>query len=253
MALKGEIQTLDGLDESIQNLYVERDGVYVLDVEGVVPKKRHDEFREKNISLSNRIKELESNLSKFDGVDLTEIEKLKETERKLKERKLIDENKVDELFDLKFKQFEADYEKEKSQLQSTIQQLQTERHHMMITLALQKAAHEHGVEETGIDDAVARGEKVFQLKDGKVVAIDGDELLTDGEGNPLTVDSFVKNILPKKAPHLFKTSRGGGAVGGKSSGGGFNGSLKRSEMTAKSKSDFIQAHGPDAYMKLPIS
>ena len=41
----------------MQAFYVERDGAFLLDVEGAVDKSRVDEFRENNIALTNQLAE----------------------------------------------------------------------------------------------------------------------------------------------------------------------------------------------------
>ena len=54
--------------------------------------------------------------------------------------------------------------------------------------------------------------------------------------------------LKETAPHLFPRAEGTGAGGHKPNGGG---SLKRSEMSASDKADYIRKHGQQAFLKLP--
>jgi len=51
MALKSK----DEIPAEFQSLYVERDGSWVLDVDGAVDKARLDEFRANNIALANQL------------------------------------------------------------------------------------------------------------------------------------------------------------------------------------------------------
>ncbi|MCP5079129.1 MAG: hypothetical protein GY951_13870, partial [Psychromonas sp.] len=52
------------LSEDMQKLYKKGDDGYELQVEGAVSKAKVDEFRDKNIALTNDLK-------KFDGVDVS--------------------------------------------------------------------------------------------------------------------------------------------------------------------------------------
>ena len=45
MALKFKFKTKDEIPAELQSLYVERDGAWMLDAEGVVEKSKLDEFR----------------------------------------------------------------------------------------------------------------------------------------------------------------------------------------------------------------
>ncbi len=66
MALKYKIKTREEIPAELQSLYVERDGGFVLDAEGVADKSKLDEFRTGNVALK---KELEEFKARFDGID----------------------------------------------------------------------------------------------------------------------------------------------------------------------------------------
>jgi DNA-binding transcriptional MerR regulator len=52
MTLKIEVETLEGLDEGIASLYQERDGKYVLPVDGVVPKSEYDSLNQRLVDAN---------------------------------------------------------------------------------------------------------------------------------------------------------------------------------------------------------
>ena len=58
MALKFKHQSKDEIPEAQRALYVERDGAFLLDVEGAADKAKLDEFRANNIALSNELTDL---------------------------------------------------------------------------------------------------------------------------------------------------------------------------------------------------
>lgn len=72
MALQMELETLDGLEESTQKLYVEKDGKFVLDVDGhvknedhnTIPKARLDQEIEKRKASDGALNELAEELKK---------------------------------------------------------------------------------------------------------------------------------------------------------------------------------------------
>src|SRR5512136_407427 len=57
MALKYKFKSKDEIPAEQQALYVERDGAWLLDVDGAVDKSKLDEFRANNIALSNQLAE----------------------------------------------------------------------------------------------------------------------------------------------------------------------------------------------------
>jgi|ERR1041385_321672 hypothetical protein len=56
MALKFKCKSKEEVPAELQSLYVERDGAFVLDVDGAVDEARVDEFRANNITLANQNK-----------------------------------------------------------------------------------------------------------------------------------------------------------------------------------------------------
>ena len=57
MALKLKYKTKDEVPAELQTVYVERDGEFALDVDGVVDKAKLDEFRSSNIALKKELDE----------------------------------------------------------------------------------------------------------------------------------------------------------------------------------------------------
>ncbi len=57
MALKFKYKTKEEVPAESQSLYVEREGAWMLDVEGAVDKAKLEEFRANNIALNNQIAE----------------------------------------------------------------------------------------------------------------------------------------------------------------------------------------------------
>ena len=80
MALKYKYTGKDQIPAEHAALYVERDGAFFLDAEGVTDKTKADELRNNNIELR---KQLEDFTTRFDGINPDEVRRLAEEKRKL--------------------------------------------------------------------------------------------------------------------------------------------------------------------------
>ena len=70
MPLKFKYKTKDEIPTETQSLYVERDGGFVLDVEGAVEKSKLEEFRTNNITLANQLAETKR---RFEGIESEQV------------------------------------------------------------------------------------------------------------------------------------------------------------------------------------
>lgn len=236
MALKALLDSLDGLSDDTKKLYLPKDGKFQLDVDGVVPKERLDEFRTNNLTLKQQLEERDAALKKFDGVDLTKWKELQTTDQKLRDKQLVDAGKIDELLASKLEPIKKEFQTQLDSAKKEKDSLRGQMAALMIDEALIKIATTKGLLPSAIDDMLARGRRVFTLKDGKPVALghDGATLLSKA-GDPVTMESWV-GALSTEAGHLFKSSSGGGANG---SGHGTNGSktITRAEFDKLSDTD----------------
>ena len=80
MAVKFRFNSKDEVPAALAAYYVERDGAWVLDVDGVVDKSKLDEFRANNITLSNQLAEQKK---RFEGIDPDQVRKLAEEKQRL--------------------------------------------------------------------------------------------------------------------------------------------------------------------------
>jgi hypothetical protein len=78
MALKYKYATSRKFLLNNNPFYVERDGAWLLDADGVVSQSKLDEFRQNNIALTNQLK-------RFEGIDPDAVRQLAEDKRKLEE------------------------------------------------------------------------------------------------------------------------------------------------------------------------
>lgn len=248
MALKYEVDKLDDVDEAIRPLYTEQNGKYVLGVEGVVSRSKLDEFRSNNVSLKEQLETLQG---KYKDIDLDLYQQLSSEHQKIKDKKLIDAGKIDELVEERVKELRKNLEGERENAlnlhKSTRSRLET----LLIDNEVSRFAVEAGCVETALDDIVMRARGTFRLdKDDNTVAMDGDKLIYGADSNPLTIKEWMGSLV-KKAPHLFKQSSGGGSQGSGSGSGTGSVRSKADLKTPEAKAAYISEHGQLKYLQLP--
>jgi hypothetical protein len=225
MALKFKFKSKEEIPAESQSLYVERDGGWMLDVDGAVEKSKLDEFRANNITLTNQLAEQKK---RFEGIDPEEVKKLVEEKRKLEEAQQLKGGEVEKVVEGRLKTAKTEWDKqfnavtaERDTLNSRLTAIQIDQG--VITVATKK-----GLKPTAIPDITARARVVFRLVDGapRAYEADGQTVRVGKDGiTPMTLDEWVDQQVAD-APHLFESNAGGGAAGNGSGGAGNNRSVK---------------------------
>lgn len=212
MTLKYIVDTLEGLDQHIAALYEQADGKFRLNVEGVAPREKLDEFRNKNIDL---MKQLEG----FKGVDVAKYQSLLGLEKKMTDKELIEAGKVDEVVQSRIASMKAEHEQVVTQLNAQLGDSNKQLESLLIDSAVRMQAVNQKVIPSAIDDVMLRARTAFRIVDGKAVPhSDGKPIYGKDGVNPMSVEEWISG-LAKNAPHLFEGSQGGGARGSQGRGG----------------------------------
>src|SRR3974377_1087123 len=112
MPLKYKYSTKQEIPAEQQPLYVERDGAFYLDAEGIVDKAKADEMREHNIELRRQI---ETHTTRFDGIDPDEHRRLVEERRKLElQAQGHKPEEIDKIVTDRLKSLKADWDKQQA-------------------------------------------------------------------------------------------------------------------------------------------
>tara|TARA_R110000782_G_C14819221_1_gene413874 strand:- start:25145 stop:25888 length:744 start_codon:yes stop_codon:yes gene_type:complete len=202
MALKYQLDSLDGVDESVKTLYTEKDGKFVLGIEGLPQQEDVSGLKAKVDELLNEKKEATRKAKEAEDAAAKAAE---EAARKGGDTEALD------------KSWQEKYNKREQELQAQIDGLNGSVTNMTVdSVALQMAS----------DLAVEGSAKVLlphikarlavEQKDGKYVTA-----VRDAEGKPSasTLDDLKNEISSDPAfAHVV--------VGSKASGGGANGSKK---------------------------
>jgi hypothetical protein len=75
MGVKFKYRAKDEIPSEHQALFVERDGAWFLDCDGVAEKTKLDEFRSNNVALLKQVEDLKK---RYEGIDPDEVRKLRE-------------------------------------------------------------------------------------------------------------------------------------------------------------------------------
>jgi len=217
MALKFKYASKGEVPDEHASLYVERDGAFVLDAEGVVDKAKHEEFRQNNIALTNQLK-------RFEGIDPDAVRQLADEKRKLEEAAQIKAGEVDKVLAARLK---AELDKVHAPVVAERDALHGRLTAIQIDQAVVNEATKRGLRATAIPDITSRARMTFKLVDGVPQAFDGEKTRPGKDGvSPMTMAEWV-DALVSDAPHLFEANAGGGAAGSSSGGaGGGNRSVK---------------------------
>jgi len=211
MALKFKYATKQEIPAELQSLYVERDGAFVLDADGVVEKSKLDEFRQNNINLSNQLK-------KFEGIDPDAVRQLAADKQRLEDEQRLKDGKFQEVLDARLKTAKTDWEKQFSAVTAERDTLLGRLSAIQIDQAVVTEATKRGLRPTAIPDITSRARQSFKLVNGVPQAFDG-QTARMGKDGPMTLAEWV-DALVSDAPHLFEANAGGGAAGSGSGGAG---------------------------------
>jgi hypothetical protein len=224
MALKYKYTSKTEIPAEQAALYVERDGGFVLDVEGDGSKAKIEEFRANNIALANELKAVKQ---RFEGIDPDDVRKLAEEKARLEEERQIKAGELEKVVENRVKGMRADWDKEKTAMVSENRTLNGQLTTIQIDQAVLAEATKRGLRPTALADITARARSVFKLMNGAPRAFepDGQTVRYGKDGvTPMTLAEWVEALV-SDAPHLFEANAGGGAAGS-GSGGAANRSVK---------------------------
>ncbi|WP_063912504.1 hypothetical protein [Pseudomonas sp. p21] len=238
MTLKFQLDSLEGVDESVAALYVEKDGKFVLGIDGL-PQQ------EDVTGLKAKVQELlDEKKAEADKRKAAEEQARLEREEALRKSGNVEE--LEKSWSEKYNRREAELtgtlESERATLQGQIRDLTVGRTATEIATALAvpgsaKALLPHIERRLSVEQRDGKPTVVVLDAAGKLSAATLDELKAEFTNDP----AFGPLIAGSKAS--------GGGAGGAGKGGGA--AQKRSEMTSVQKREYIEAHGQEAYLKLP--
>jgi hypothetical protein len=220
MPLKYKYAGKDQIPAEHAALYIEREGAFYLDAEGVTDKAKADEMRTHNIELR---KQIEDFTARFDGIDPDEVRRLAEEKRKLElQAQGHKPEEIDKLVTERIKTLKADWDKQFAAVTGERDALTTRLTAIQIDQGIITVATKRGLRPTAIPDITSRARTVFKLVNGAPQAFeaDGKTVRYGRDGiTPMTLEEWV-DAQVADAPHLFESNAGGGAAGNGAGGAG---------------------------------
>jgi hypothetical protein len=217
MALKFKYQTKAEIPAEQAGLYIERDGSWVLDAEGVVEKTRLEEFRANNTEL---LKERDELRQRFEGIDPEEVRRVAEEKRKLEEAAQLKAGEVDKVIDARVRAVKTELEKQLALANGERQALTARLTAIQIDQAVVSEATKRGLRTSAAADILARARSVLRLVNGAPVVCEADgqtaRMGKDGV-TPMALAEWLDTQV-SEAPHLFEANAGGGAASSGSGG-----------------------------------
>jgi len=227
MPLKYKFMNKQEIPAEHQSLYVEREGAFYLDAEGVTDKAKADEMRTHNIELRRQIEERDA---RFNGIDPDEHRRLVEEKRNLElQAQGHKPEEIDKLVTERLKGLKADWDKQFAVVTGERDALTSRLTSIQIDQGVITVATKRGLRPTAIPDITSRARMVFKLVNGVPQAFeaDGKTVRYGKDGiTPMTLEEWV-DAQVAEAPHLFESNAGGGAASNGAGGAaGVNRSVK---------------------------
>ena len=238
--MKTVVSTLDGVPEALRGEYEEKDGRFVLKVEGEVAgyvpaselasaNGRVVEFRDRNVELLKGVAKLagveqatdltplESLLEKYKGVDPEEFKSLKAEAEKLKKKGV---NKSDDLDATIKAAVDAALHPVKEALESE-RKVRKQAQGQIDDATLRQAVGDRFVKVGGkpkaVDYMVGQAKDVFHVESGEVKA-KPNRFSAKAPGEPLSIEEWLLSMVTE-ADFAFEPSKGGGSSGSTDRGG----------------------------------
>jgi len=223
MSLKAKLSKAEhaALPDALREHYTEKDGVFILQADGVVGQDEYDALETKLSEFRDNNRKLHADLRKFDGVDPEEFKTLKASAGKKPETTDIAVQiaqaveKATEPLTAKLKGIEE--ERDKARLQLSDKALED---------ALWAAGQKAGVLPSAKDEFLFHAKKVFVLEGDQPVAKKGDAVVFSRRRghvtDPLTPEEWASDPewLMKEKSFLFEKSAGANTPRNQTNGSG---------------------------------
>lgn len=233
MGLNATLDSLDNVDAGLHQFYSEKDGKFVLQIEGV--REHPDVLNLANAYQSEKTKRQDQG---------AELATLKERYKDMPDDFSLDtwnKAKDGKSDPAELQQLRASLEAERDEWKGKAVASDKRLYELTVERSLDEVLTANGVSEPTFQKAARTMliPSIKQTDDGKPIV--------DTDMGPLPMADYVSRWLAGEGKAFVSNPKGAGADGG----GRPSGRMKRSEMTAQQKSDFIGEHGQDAYLKLP--
>lgn len=223
MAFKMVLDSLDGLPEEVAKEYVEKDGKFHIQVEGMKTQADIDRLQTSLNAARASETGLKQKLATLGDVKIEDVPAMlaRIPELELAASGKVDEEKLKEMAEARAKTLLAPVERERDTLKTQlgekdqiIGQYETKDKVRNIHKQVRVAAKESGLREEAIEDALLLADRTFELDESGRAVVKADVDYSQG----LTPKDWLADLQTKR-PHWWPDSEGGGAGGNRGGGG----------------------------------
>ena len=218
----------EALSESRREDYIKGQDGYLLDDDGTEDVNGLKSALEKQ---KKEVRELKASLQEkadlYKDIDPEAAREALAKIRKLDEKSLLDEGKIEELFkqrltstqrehDAKLKALQSDIDARNEKISALTQRLSK----TTLIAQLAQGATEARVDPEWFDYVNLKAQTQWRLDEaGELVPYDGDQVIYGKEGKPMTMTEWI-SVLGKEKPKILLPNSGGGANGSNGRPGG---------------------------------
>lgn len=244
--LKFKVKDINEVPEESRGLYKQIGEWWVLQVEGAVDpevaaaelKQKVDEFRQNNVGLLQKNKELEDRLKPIEEIGGAEgLKKLQELQAKIEGDevlRLFSEGKREDYDQRITSRMQEKYSRELdardkriAELDGLVSTLKGDIQNRDISAAIDRACDEVRVDPLYRDAAALLVRQNIKYEDGKILVVGEDGKEAYGPSGKAATVSDALEAMREKRPAFFLPSSGGGATGGRGSSDGASNPWKK--------------------------
>jgi hypothetical protein len=226
MDLKAEYESLEDVPEMFREIYAERDGKVVINVQGVKTQSDFDKLNEGILREREAHKKTKERFRPFldNNVDPNEawdrVQRFDELQEIANSK--MDPSRIEELAAERVNRTKSQYEKQVADLSAELRNYQQREKVRTIQDQVRRALVDAKVVPSAQEDALMIATQVFDVgDDGKVYTKDGVGV-TPGQ----MPEAWVREMQPKRS-HWWQTSQGTGSTGSGSSVAGISNPWKK--------------------------
>jgi hypothetical protein len=218
------LDSLEGLGEDVAKEYVEKDGKFHIQVEGMKTQKDVDAVTTSLTAARQEANGFKAKLALLGDKKVEDVVAILDRVPMLEAAAAgkLDEDKLKEMAELRARSIVAPIERERDgfkterdALKGEVQTFKQKETTRTIHDQIKDAAKKAGVIDEAMEDAINAGERLFVIEEGSNKAVVGEgKSVTQG----LEPKDWLSDLATKK-PHWFGQSGGGGANGNRGGGG----------------------------------
>lgn len=237
--LKLTVEKLEAVDEPLRPLYVERDGKYELDVDGI---------QDMRAALKTANEEAKTLRLKYKGIDPEEYAELKTQLEELRAKS------GPEAIESIKQQLLTAHGKEKARLESRLTKLTGELERALVDASATAEIVAAKGSPVLLLPHVKKFTKMVEGDNGhfsvQVVNERGEPRVRD-DGTPMSLSNLIGELRANTQFGRAFEGNGSSGSGMGAGGGGGGAAMKRSKMSVDEKSAYVAEHGVEKFMQLP--